>query len=339
MTKDQESIAAGKDYGRLGSLKPLNGTTRNACEPVQLYNIDLQIQANHSINNSIVFPMNGRVECLKKLPCLDEKFHPQVTFLGLRMKKAGKYKYLYKMDTDIAYNWLRVWVNANHPSFQNCIIYTSDNVCDGLNRVTEKIIEEAITTTDPDIIGISLVLDAKDEKNSERMCNIDHEVPSPYTIHTAVLPEPSLIDANVNSAITAMLDIVQPKNDDVDEDATYDKVLRHKKYAQNQLIIPVSRESNEPIVKWTDNKTLLTGAFPDKFIFGQGVPIGLPTQQNWKHFSLYYDSQFDDPLFIPHGFNQLQHACCICNLARITGKNLATLKSLGVLANSEEFQR
>jgi hypothetical protein len=34
MTKDQESIAAGNDYGRLGSLKPLNGTTRNACVPV-----------------------------------------------------------------------------------------------------------------------------------------------------------------------------------------------------------------------------------------------------------------------------------------------------------------
>ncbi len=45
----------------------------------------------------------------------------------------------------------------------------------------------------------------------------------------------------------------------------------------------MSRELKEPIVEWTDNKTLLTGAFPDKFIFGQGVPIGLPTQQNWKH--------------------------------------------------------
>jgi hypothetical protein len=34
MTKDQESIAAGNDYGQLGSLKPLNGTIRNACVPV-----------------------------------------------------------------------------------------------------------------------------------------------------------------------------------------------------------------------------------------------------------------------------------------------------------------
>jgi hypothetical protein len=74
----------------------------------------------------------------------------------------------------------------------------------------EKIIEEAITTTDPDIIGISLVLDSKDEENSEGMWNIGHEAASPYTIHTAVLPKPSLINANVNSAIMAMLDMVQP---------------------------------------------------------------------------------------------------------------------------------
>jgi hypothetical protein len=225
----------------------------------------------------------------------------------------------------------------NHPSFQNCIIDTSDIVRDGLNHVTEKIIEEAITTTDPDIYGISLVLDAEDEENSEGMCNIDHEAASPYTIHTAVLPKPSLIDANVNSAITASFDIVQPKNDDVDEDATNGELLPQEKYARNQPIIPVSHKLNEPNVEWTDNKTLLTGAFPDKFCFGQGVPNGLPTQRNWKHFSLYYDGQFNDPLFIAHSFNQLQHACCIFNLARITGKNLATLKSLGVLANSEEF--
>ncbi len=85
-----------------------------------------------------------------------------------------------------------------------------------MNFVIEKIIAGAITTTDPDIIGISLVLDAEDEENSEGMCNIDHEAASQYTIHTAVLPKPSLINANINSAIKAMLDIVQPKTDDVD---------------------------------------------------------------------------------------------------------------------------
>ncbi len=104
-------------------------------------------------------------------------------------------------------------------------------------------------------------------------------------------------------------------------------------------IMPEKDQLNDLIVEWTDNKTLLTGAFPDKFLFGQGVPNGLPTQQNWKHFDLYYDGWFDDPLFIAHGFNQLQPACFIQNLARITGKNLATLKSLVILANSEEFRR
>ncbi len=200
------------------------------------------------------------------------------------MKKAGKYKYLYKMDIEIAYNWLRVWVDANHPSLQNCITDRSDNVHDGMNHVTEKIIEKAIMTTDPDINGISSVLDAKDEENSEGICNIDHEAASPYTVHTAVLPKHSLINANVNSAFTAMLDIVQPKNDDVNEDETYDEALPHEKYATNQPIIPVSRESNEPIVEWTDNKILFTGAFSDKFVFCQGIPNGLPTQRNWKHF-------------------------------------------------------
>ena len=98
-------------------------------------------------------------------------------------------------------------------------------------------------------------MDAEDEENSEGMCNFGHEAASPYTIHTAVLPKLSLIDANINSAIMAMLNIVQPKNDDVDEDATNDEVFPHEKYARNRPIIPVSHESNEPIVEWTDNKT------------------------------------------------------------------------------------
>jgi hypothetical protein len=57
----------------------------------------------------------------EKLPYLDEKYCPQVIFLGKRdkwMKKAGKYKYLYRKETDIAYDWLWVWVDANHPSLK-----------------------------------------------------------------------------------------------------------------------------------------------------------------------------------------------------------------------------
>jgi hypothetical protein len=81
----------------------------------------------------------------------------------------------------------------------------------------------------------------------------------------------------------------------------------------------------------------LRGAFPDLFLFGQGIPNQLPTHQQWKHFALYYDGRFDNPLFIAHGFNQLQRASCIRNSARITRKNAATLSSLGILANSEAF--
>jgi hypothetical protein len=86
----------------------------------------------------------------------------------------------------------------------------------------------------------------------------------------------------------AMLDIVQPKNDDSNENDTYHVVLPHENYAGDRQIIS-ARESNEPIVEWADNKTLLTGASPDNFLSGQGVPNGLPTQQHWKHFALYYN--------------------------------------------------
>jgi hypothetical protein len=104
--------------------------------------------------------------------CVDEIYCPLVSFLGPRdewMKKAGKYKYLYEMDTEIAHNCLQVWVDANHPSFKSCIIDMSDNVCDAMIHVTEKIIKEVIMTTNPDMIGISSVLDAEDEENSKGM--------------------------------------------------------------------------------------------------------------------------------------------------------------------------
>jgi hypothetical protein len=50
---------------------------------------------------------------------------------------------------------------------------------------------------------------------------------SPILIPDPIL-KPSLIDANIDSGIMAMLDIVQPKNDDVDEDATNDEVFPHE---------------------------------------------------------------------------------------------------------------
>jgi hypothetical protein len=99
MMKSQESIAAGNDYGRLAHLKPHNETTSNACVPVRLYSINVQIHENHSANHSIAFPMDGPVECLKVLPCVFFNHCPHVTFLDPRdawRKVAQNYKHLLK---------------------------------------------------------------------------------------------------------------------------------------------------------------------------------------------------------------------------------------------------
>jgi hypothetical protein len=205
--------------------------------------------------------------------------------------------------------------------------------------VTNEIVNEAITTDDPDIVGIATELDDEDGKNdNDTFSNIGQSA-KPYTIQSAVLPKPSLIDANVNAAINVMCQIIQPEDNYTNDNALYKEVLPNDIYNNNRPVIPVSRESNEPIVEWTDNATLLRGAFPDKFLFGQGILEHLPTHKHWKHYSLYYDGRFDDHLFIAHGFNQMQQASCICNTARITGKNISTLKSLGDLVNSKAFHQ
>jgi hypothetical protein len=41
-----------------------------------------------------------------------------------------------KMDTEIVYDLLQVWIGANHSSFKECTIDTSDNVCYKINHVT-----------------------------------------------------------------------------------------------------------------------------------------------------------------------------------------------------------
>jgi hypothetical protein len=313
LAKDQESIAAGNDYGQLGHLKPLNETTRNACIPIQLYNIDLQIRANHSINHSIAFLMNGPVECLKVLPCLNLDHWSQVTFLGPKdewRKVTGRYNYLYKMDAENVYDWLRVWVDAKHPSFEGCSLNTSNDVRLQMNNVTNEIVQDAITTDDSNIIGVSTMLDAKNEENTE-IINGANDTSALYTIHTAVLPKTLLIDATVNSAIGTMWKIIQLDDANTNDLHLFDDIPSTNDHGSYRPIIPVSRESNEPIVEWTDNDKLLSRAFPDKFILGQGVPKGLLSERNWTHFAKYYDGRFDNPLFIVHDFNQLQRAACI----------------------------
>jgi hypothetical protein len=118
------------------------------------------------------------MECSKVLPYVDANHWPQVTFLGPRdewRKVAGKYKYLYEMDTETAYDWLRVWIDTKHPSFEGCTIGTSDNVCLQMNRVTDQIVQEANTMDDPHIIGVSTIVDVEDEENAEGTSNVDHK--------------------------------------------------------------------------------------------------------------------------------------------------------------------
>jgi hypothetical protein len=73
-------------------------------------------------------------------------------------KVAGKYKYLYEMDTKTAYNWLQVWVSAKHPSFEGCTINKSDNVRLQMNCVTDEIVQEPITMDDPHIMGVLAIV-------------------------------------------------------------------------------------------------------------------------------------------------------------------------------------
>jgi hypothetical protein len=158
-----------------------------------------------------------------------------------------------------------------------------------MNCVTDQIVQEEITMDNPHIMGVSAVVDAEDEENADGKSNVDHKSATPCTIHTAVLPKLSLINVNVNSSINAMWKIVQLEDTNSNDNDHFDEALPRYDHGSCRPVIPVSCESNEPTVEWTDNAKLLSGAFPDKFLFGQGIPKGLPTEQNWNHFALYYD--------------------------------------------------
>jgi hypothetical protein len=53
-----------------------------------------------------------------------------------------------------------------------------------MSCVTNKIVQEAITTDNPHIMGLSTVVDAEDEENAEGTSNFDHKSATPYTIYT-----------------------------------------------------------------------------------------------------------------------------------------------------------
>ncbi len=92
-------------------------------------------------------------------------------------------------------------------------------------------------------------MDADGEENAEGTSNVDHKSATPYTIHIAVLPKPSLIDANVNSSINAMWKIVQPEDTNTNDIDHFDEALPSYDDGNCRPVIPVSRESNEPIVE------------------------------------------------------------------------------------------
>jgi hypothetical protein len=119
-----------------------------------------------------------------------------------------------------------------------------------------------------------------------------------------VLPKPSLNNATVNSAINTLWQIIHPDNTNANDAHLLDEALSNNDHGSYRPVILVLSESNEPLVEWTDNHKLLSRAFPDKFILGQGVPMGLLSERNWKHFANHYDGRFEDLLSIAHGFNQ-----------------------------------
>jgi hypothetical protein len=80
-------------------------------------------------------------------------------------------------------------------------------------------------TDDPHIMGVSAVVNVEDEENAKGTSNVDHNFATPYTIHNAVLPKPSIIDANVNSSINAMWKIVQPEDTNTNNNYHFDEAL------------------------------------------------------------------------------------------------------------------
>ena len=153
-------------------------------------------------------------------------------------------------------------------------------------------------------------------------------------IMSAVLPNPSLVDHDVNNAVDAMLKIVQPEVNDRgnSEDVQLPFTVCEKP------VVAVTHEE-DPICEWSDNTTIFHGSFPDKFLLGKGIPKGTISQAQWKHFSLYYDGPFEDAELIASGFNQLQRSSCIRCTAKISVKQKENLNNLGNLANSLIFRK
>ena len=323
-TGHKYSLANGHDYGcGLQSLPKLTPTMLNAILPARAFNINILIRPNHSTAHSIVFPSDGPVEVAKVLPHATPDQRPQVTFLGSRdawRKAKGRYRSLYELDVSGTYSWLRTWVALGHPQFADIEIDNSGPMHERLATEAAAIENDAIANDDTDIAAMSAHMDFEDNDDIE---NTGNTTIIPDLVHAAVLPKPSLINSGINTALTALCDIILP-NEDND--------------SRGPPIAPISRPA-DPVNEWDENDRILAGAFAHLFLRGKGVPKGSLAKDFLRHLFLYYDGRFEDPMFIATAFNQLQRHACIRQTARVSVKRQKQLEALGALANSNVFRQ
>jgi hypothetical protein len=149
------SLASGCDFGRLKRFPIMNQTTLSVVCPIRNFNIDLMIKPNHSTGHSICFPSNGPNEASKVLPSMDSSRLPQVTFLGPKERWRvirKKWKKLYHIDCNKAYEALRVWTGLDNPNFKGIeICKQTKEATSKLHELFQEIEEQMIFSQDETI--------------------------------------------------------------------------------------------------------------------------------------------------------------------------------------------
>jgi hypothetical protein len=166
------SLASGHDYGRLSKFPNISGVTLRSILPVQIYNIDILVKANHAKGHCICFPSNGPVESAKELPCIDLERIPRLTFLGPQdrwRKEEGRWSHLCEFDYEDAHEALRILVALKNPAFEGITIINSAEKRASLEKILRELKEEALTVIDDETaVGISNA--AEDGEDPEGGC-------------------------------------------------------------------------------------------------------------------------------------------------------------------------
>ena len=230
-TEYEFSLASGHDYGRLKHFPKLSGMTLNTVTPVRNYNINITVRPNHAVGHSICFPSSGPIEAAKELPCHDITRLPQVTFLGpndLWRKAQSKWRHLYEVKVDDAYNALRIWTQLRNPNFDGVEIVDTPEKRELLGMITDQVERDIICSGCPNIADMSAFVDEQDAEEARfdvgdgDDVHVDDSVEQSEVqrrvIHSAVLPKPSLATAGSVSAIQALLHIMKPDNNKDGED-------------------------------------------------------------------------------------------------------------------------